>query len=122
MCKIYYEREYKMKRNIKINYLNEIRKNINSLTIDQLNILFEVYFNLNYYCNFFMSEKTHTNFINLFIENPSNRNPYTFKSLMTLLTTQYTSEIRYPQVLDIIDMIHKNYSIKKIINILYHNR
>lgn len=103
-------------------YLNEIRKNINTLSLEQLEILFEVYINLNYYCDFFMTEKSYTDFINLFIENPSNRNPYTYRSLITLLTTNYTLENRYPHVLNTIDMIHKNYPIKKIINILYHYR
>ena len=103
-------------------YLNEIRKNINTLSLEQLEILFEVYNNLNYYCDFFMTEENYTDFINLFIENPSNRNPYTYRSLITLLTTKYTSEDRYPHILNTIDMIQKNYPIKKIINILYNYR
>ena len=103
-------------------YLNEIRKNINTLSLEQLEILFEVYKNLNYYCDFFMSEKSYIDFINLFIENPSNRDPYTYRSLITLLITKYTSETKYPHVLHTIEMIQKNYSVKKIINILYHNR
>lgn len=101
-------------------YLNAIRKNLNLLTTDQLYLLFQIYLQLDYHCDFFMSEESHVNFINLFYETPCNRNPLTFKTLITLLTTKFTPEENYPLVLETIDMIQKDFSLITIINTLYN--
>ena len=45
-------------------YINSIRKNINSLNVDQLYTLFHVYLQLDSLCDFFMPEETHIQFIN----------------------------------------------------------
>ena len=103
------------------NYLKSINQNLHSLTYDQLQLLFEVYRQLNYHCNFFMSEESYQDFINLFLETPCNKNPLTFKTLITILITQYTPENNYLPVLEAIEMILNNYSLKRIINTLYHN-
>lgn len=103
------------------NYLKLINQNLHSLTIEQYQLLSEVYHQLNYHCNFFMSEETYTDFINLFLETPCNNNPLTYKTLITLLITQYTPEENYIPVLETIEMILNNYPIKRIINTLYYN-
>ena len=107
----------KMKSNLK----TIIHQNINKLTIDQLDLIFHIYLQLNSLCNFYISEKSHINFINLFLETPSNRNPLTFKSLITLLTTQFTPEENYPLVLETIDMIKKNIPFESLLTTLYLN-
>ena len=111
------KREFEMKKN----YLNTIYNNLNLLTLDQLQLLFDIYHQLNLHCNFFMSEDTYTNFINLFLETPCKNNPLTYKSLITLLITQYTPKENYLPVLEAIEMILNNYSLIKIINTLYHD-
>lgn len=106
---------------MKNSYLNSIHNHLNNLTIEQLQLLFEVYRQLNYHCNFFMSEKNYTDFINLFLETPCKSNPLTYKTLITLLITQYTPKESYLPVLEAIEMILNNYPLKRIINSLYHN-
>ena len=106
---------------MKKNYLSAIYDNFNLLTIDQLQLLSEVYRQLNCHCNFFMSEESYQDFINLFLETPCNKNPLTFKTLIIILITQYTPENNYLPVLEAIEMILNNYSLKRIINTLYHN-
>lgn len=103
------------------NYLKSINQNLNLLTIDQLQLLFEVYHQLNYHCNFFMSEESYQDFINQFLETPCKNNPLTYKSLITLLITQYTHKNNYLPVLEAIEMILNNYPLIKIINTLYHD-
>ena len=103
------------------NYLEKINQNLHSLTYYQLQLLFEVYRQLNYYCNFFMSEESYQDFINLFLETPCKSNPLTYKSLMILLITQYTPTENYLPVLETIEMILNNYSLNRIINTLYHD-
>ena len=102
------------------NYYNLISTQVNSLTLDQLNLLFQVYLELDYKCNFFMSQNTHQEFMNRLIETP--KCSYTYKSLINLLATAYTYEHRYPHVLKTIDMIKNNYTLITIINVLYQNR
>lgn len=109
--------ECKMKKN----YLNAIYNNLNLLTLDQLQLLSEVYHQLNYHCNFFMPEESYQDFINLFLETPCNKNPLTFKTLITILITQYTPKNNYLPVLETIEMILNNYSLTRIINTLYHD-
>lgn len=112
-----------MKVDVKMyqNYLKLINQNLHSLTTEQLQLLSEVYQQLNYHCNFFMSEETYTDFINLFLETPCNSNPLTYKTLITLLITQYTPKENYLPVLEAIEMILNNYPLKRIINTLYHD-
>ena len=103
------------------NYLKLINQNLHLLTIEQLQLLFEVYRQLNYHCNFFMSEETYTNFINLFLETPCNRSPLTYKTLITLLITRYTPKENHLPALEAIEMILNNYPLARIINTLYHD-
>ena len=63
-------------------YINSIRKNINSLNVDQLYTLFHVYLQLDSLCDFFMSEESHIQFINSYYNVSSIRNPETFKTFM----------------------------------------
>ena len=102
------------------NYLKSINQNLHSLTIEQLQLLFEVYRQLNIHCNFFMSEEDYINFINIFLDTPCN-NPLTYKTLITLLITQYTPKENYLPVLEAIEMILNNYPLIRIINTLYHD-
>lgn len=102
-------------------YLKSINQKLNLLTLDQLQLLFEVYRQLNSHCNFFMPEDTYEYYLNFFLESPCKNNPLTFKSLITLLITQYTPKENYLPVLEAIEMILNNYSLIKIINILYHD-
>ena len=106
---------------MKKNYLNAIYDNLNLLTPDQLQLLSEVYRQLNYHCNFFMPEESYQDFITLYLESPCKNNPLTYKTLITLLITQYTPTENYLPVLEAIEMILNNYSLKRIINTLYHN-
>ena len=103
------------------NYLKSIKQNLHSLTIEQLQLLFDVYFQLNYHCNFFMTEDTYKEFISFFIETPCKNNPLTYKTLITLLITRYTPKENYLPVLEAIEMILNNYPLVRIINTLYHD-
>ena len=103
------------------NYLESINQNLNLLTLDQLQLLEQVYFQLNCQCNFFMPEELYKSFINLYLDTPSKNNPQTYKSLITLLITQYTPKNNYLPVLEAIEMILNNYPLIKIINTLYHD-
>lgn len=103
------------------NYLKSINQNLRLLTPEQLQLLFEIYRQLNYHCNFFMPEETYADFMNLFLETPCNRNPLTFKTLITILITQYTPEHNHLPVLEAIEMILNHHSLERIINTLYNN-
>ena len=73
------------------NYLKSINQKLNLLTLDQLQLLFEVYRQLNSHCNFFMPEDTYEDYLNFFLESPCKNNPLTFKSLITLLITCFST-------------------------------
>lgn len=103
------------------NYLKSINQNLHTLNHDQLQLLFEVYRQLNYHFNFFMPKESYQDFINLFLETPCKSNPLTYKSLITILITQYTPKENYLPVLEKIEMILNNYPLIKIINTLYHD-
>lgn len=107
---------------MKNDYLNSICTQVNSLSYDQLNLLFSVYFQLNLQFNFFMPEHKHSEFMTLYHETFSKNNLYTYRSLINILTTVYTSPSRYPSVLTAIDLLKKDISLLEIINVLYHNR
>ncbi len=100
-----------------------IQTQIDTLTIDQLYLLFRIYHQLNLQFNFFMTETTYQDFINFSYDNTySPHNIDTLKSLTKLLTTSYTHPSKYPHVIHSIDLIKNNYSLKQIINIIYSNR
>jgi hypothetical protein len=103
-------------------YLRLITTQVNSLNYDQLDLLFSVYLQLNIQFEFFMPTEKHIEFMNYFLETSSKYHIDTYKSLITLLTTSYSYESRYPLVLYAIDMIKKDYSLHTIINVLYRNR
>lgn len=97
---------------------NTLKQKFNTLSHEQINTLFQIYLCLDSNFDFFMSEKDHIEFINLYYQNPSNRNPSTFKTLISILINQYTYKNRYPDLLNAIEMLHKNYSFEKIVNTL----
>ena len=101
---------------------NSITNQVNSLNIEQLSTVFNSYYHLQYYFDFFMSEQTYQEFLNRYNPNPFRYQPETFKTLITLLTTTYTNPERYPDTLKTIELIKNNYSLSDIINIVYHNR
>ena len=101
-------------------YINSIRKNINSLNVDQLYTLFHVYLELDSLCDFFMPEETHIQFINSYYNISSIRNPETFKTFMNFSIIRYTSETRYTDVLLAIDMINENCPFDEIIYTLFY--
>lgn len=98
-----------------------ISTQVNSLNLDQLELLSQVYEQLNIQFNFFMSQETYQSFINICFETSTKHQPDTFKSLINLLTS-YTYEHRYPHLLLTIDLIKKDYTLSNIINTVYHLR
>ena len=106
--------ECKMKKN----YLSAIYDNLNLLTIDQLQLLSEVYRQLNCHCNFFMSEESHVKFIQSYYKYPSIRNPEIFKSFLIKSIKESVFETRYPTILKTIDLINQNQTFENITNIL----
>ena len=106
---------------MKKNYLTSIKNNLKLLTLPQLQLLFEVYRQLNYHCNFFMTEETYQDYMNRFLETPCKSNPLTYKALIILLITQYTHKNMYLPVLEATEMILNNYPLIKIINTLYYD-
>ena len=104
------------------NYSTLIQTQIDTLTIDQIYILFQVFEQLNIQFNFFMSENTYKDFLNFSYTTSSKYNINTYNSLIKLLTTSYTNPSKYPQVLHTIQLIKNDYSLKDIINIIYFNK
>ena len=101
---------------------NIIHEKINSLTYEQLCNLFIIYCDLNVLCDYFMPEESYTEFMNFYLETPSKRTPVIFKSLIHILTEQYTYQHRYPHLLCAIDMIRNDYPLEKIIDLLHRTR
>lgn len=99
-----------------------ITNQVHSLNLEQLLTLYDSYYHLQYYSNFFMTEQTYQEFMNRYHITPSKSQLETFKTLITLLTTTYTNTKRYPDTLKTIELIKNNYSLSDIINIVYHNR
>ena len=100
---------------------NSISSKVNDLNLDQLETLFKVYLYLDYDYNFFMSKESHESFMNIYFETFNKHQPNTFKSLINLLTS-YTTESRYPDLLNTINMIKNNYPLLNILNTLASNR
>ena len=99
-----------------------IQTQIDTLTIDQLYLLYLVYQQLNIHCNFFMPEDTYQKFLNFYFTTSSKYNINTYKSLIKLLTTSYTHPSKYPHVIKSINLIKNDYSLKDIINIIYFSK
>ncbi len=110
-----------MSKNLKNNYKSVITNQLNTLTPENLETVFNVYIKLDSICDYFMPEQSHIDFINLYLDTPCNRIPITFKSLIILLTTEFTLESKYPRVIQTIEMIQSNYSFDQIINALLHS-
>ena len=104
------------------NYSSLIQTQIDTLTIDQLHLLYLVYQQLNIQFNFFSSENTYKDFLNFYYTTSSKYNINTYKSLIKLLTTSYTYPYQYPNVLKSINLIKNDYPLKDIINIIYFNK
>ena len=104
------------------NYSALIQTQIDTLTIDQIYLLFQVFEQLNIQFNYFTSETSYQEFINFTYDYTYSHNPNTLKSLIKLLTTSYTTPTKYPQVIHSIQLIKNNYSLKDIINIIYFNK
>ena len=100
------------------NYSTLIQTQIDTLTIDQLHLLYLVYQQLNIQFNFFSSENTYKDFLNFYYTTSSKYNINTYKSLIKLLTTSYTYPYQYPTVLKSINLIKNDYPLKDIINII----
>ncbi len=107
----------------KKDYLNVISQKIDYLSTDQLFVLFHVYLYLDCLCDFFMSEESHINLINIYYSNPCIRQHETLKTFMLLTVTTYTRISRFPDVLKAIEMIQEEYPFEIIVNTLYrqHN-
>ena len=98
-----------------------VQTQIDTLTLDQLYLLFNVYRQLTYY-NFFMSETKYLEFLNFYYNTSSKYNIDTYKSLIKILTTSYTSPDKYFHVINSIEMIKQDLPLVNIINTLYSNR
>ena len=69
----------------KNNTFKSIGKKVNSLNLDQLELLFITYQQLNIHSDFFMSQETYQEFLNIRYRTSSKHQPDTFKSLVNLL-------------------------------------
>ena len=99
-----------------------ITNQVHSLNLEQLLTLYDSYYHLQYYSDFFMTQQTYQEFMNRFHNTHSKSQLETFKTLITLLTTTYTNPERYPDTLKTIELIKNNYSLFDTINIVYRNR
>lgn len=101
------------------NYLTVIQKKLDTFTFTQLNILFHIIFHLNCQCNFFMSEQTHTIFIDRYFDSPSIRTLETFKIYISYSIIKYVSPSKFPDILKTIKLIENDTPFEKIIDTLY---
>ena len=99
-----------------------IQTQIDTLTINQLKLLFQVFEQLNIQFNYFTPETSYQEFINFTYKYTYSRNINTYKSLIKILTTSYTYPSQYPNVIKSINLIKNDYSLKDIINIIYFNK
>ncbi len=105
-------------KNLKSNYINTIRSEINTLTPEKLTTLFHIIFYLNCSCLFFMTEESHIKFIQSYYQFPTIRNPEIFKSFLIQSIKESVVETRYPSILKTIDLINQNYTFENITNTL----
>ena len=95
------------------NHSTIIQTQIDTLTNDQIDLLYRVYHQLNLQFNFFMCETTYQNFINFSYNYTfSKNNINTYKSLIKLLTTSYTLPSKYPHVIESIKLIKTTIHLK----------
>ena len=102
------------------NYSTLIQTQIDTLTNDQLDLLYLVCHQLILQFELFMSESTYQEFLDFSYNHTFSKNSInTYKSLIKLLTTSYTHPSKYPHVIKSINLIKNNYSLKDIIKIIY---
>lgn len=105
----------------KNNTFKSISKKVNSLNLDQLELLFITYQQLNIHSDFFMSQETYQEFLNILYRTSSKHQPDTFKSLVNLLTS-LTYKDKYPHLLLAINLIKQNIPLKTILYNVYLHR
>lgn len=101
--------------------LHHISNQVNSLNLYQLDLLFQVYEQLNIQFSFFMSPETYQNFLNIYHQTFTKHQYNTFKSLINLLIS-HTYTKKYSHLLLTIDLIKNNHSLHSIINTVYRHR
>lgn len=101
------------------NYLTTIQNKLDTFTFDQLNILFHIIFQLNCQYSFFMSNQTHTIFIDSYFDLPSIRTLDTFKNYISYSIIKYVSPSNFPDILKTIKLIENDTPFEKIIDTLY---
>lgn len=101
-------------KNLKTNYINTIQSEINTLSPEKLDTLFNIIFYLNCSSLLFMSEESHVKFIQSYYKYPSIRNPEIFKSFLIKSIKESVFENRYPTILSTIDLINQNHTFENI--------
>ena len=101
----------------KSNLHQTVTKQFDKLNYSQLNTLFDLYQILDSNFNFFMPEENHIKLINFYFERIRIKNFDSLKSFLYMTITQYTYKSRYIDLLNIFEMINKNYSFKEIVSI-----
>ena len=105
-------------KNLKLNYLNTIRSEINTLTPEKLDTLFTLIHYLNVSYLYFMTEESHIQFVQFYYKFPTIRKPDILRSYLFQSIRDFVIETRYPTILKAIDLINENYTFENIINIL----
>lgn len=105
-------------KHLKSNYMNTIQSEINTFTPEKLTTLFHIIFYLNCACLFFMTEESHTQFIQSYYQYPTIRKPEIFKPFLIKSIKESVFETRYPTILKTIDLINQDQTFENIINIL----
>ena len=101
--------------NLKNNYFNTIRSEINNLSLEKLTTLFHVIFYFNCRSLFYMNEESHMKFIQSYYQHPTIRNPEIFKSFLIQSIKEYVFECRYPTLLLTIDLINEDCTFEELI-------
>lgn len=104
------------------NYLTTIQNKLDTFTFDQLNILFHTIFQLNCQYSFFMSNQTHTIFIDSYFDLPTIRTLDTFKKYISYSISKYVFPSKLPDILKTIKLIENDIPFEKIINTLYSHQ
>ena len=98
-----------------------ISNKVNSLNLDQIELLSETYFQLIAHSNFFMSQEKYQEFLDIRFRTSSKHQTDTFKSLINLLTS-FTDKDKYPHLLLTIDLIKQNLPLETILKTVYLHR